>query len=199
MRRNGLIKRLSIYFLNGLLVFLPIALTVYLVRYIYQLLNNLGMNWAEKVLPWSFPGMGLLFVIALILVIGFLTKLWLTKKLFDMIEAILDKIPLVRDLYGTLKDTIHSFIGEKKSFDTVVFVHLGGSRKLGFLTVKAPVFRTADGKEYVGVYFPQSYQFSGDLHWYEREQVEELDMSVDDALRLIISGGVTHNHKSHLP
>ncbi|MFC7441351.1 DUF502 domain-containing protein [Laceyella putida] len=199
MRRSGLMKRMSIYFLNGILVFLPIALTVYLVHYIYQLLNNIGMAWAEKLLPWSFPGMGLLFVVILILLVGFLAKLWLTKKLFDMIEAVLDKIPLVKDLYGTLKDTIHSFIGEKKSFDTVVFVHLGGSRKLGFLTVKTPAFRTGDGKEYVGVYFPQSYQFAGDLHWYEREQVEELDMSVDEALRLIISGGVTHNHKSHLP
>lgn len=191
MKQVGIMKRLSIYFLNGLLVMLPIAGTIYLLNYVYQLVNGWGENWLEKAaIKWQFPGIGLVTVIFLVLLIGFGARLWFTKKLLETVEAIIERIPLVKGLYGTLKDTIHSFIGEKKSFDTVVFVTVADSKRIGFLTVKEPVFTTKDGKEYVGVYFPQSLQVSGDLHWFEKEQVEVIDLSVDEALRLILSAGV---------
>jgi uncharacterized membrane protein len=108
----------------------------------------------------------------------------------DWFERLIERIPVVKGLYGILRDTIQSFFGEQKSFDTVVFVRIGESRRLGFLTVKKPCFQTQDGKRYVGVYFPQSLQVSGDLHWYEESQIDVLDMEVDEALQLILSAGV---------
>ncbi|MBA4492940.1 DUF502 domain-containing protein [Paenactinomyces guangxiensis] len=191
MKRLRIMKRLSIYFFNGLLVILPIAGTLYLLNYIYQLINGWGKFWLAKLkLEWYFPGMGIIAVLLLVLLVGFCARLWITRKLLETLEAVIERIPLVKGLYGTLKDTIHSFIGEKKSFDTVVFVTVADSKRIGFLTVKEPVFTTQDGKEYVGVYFPQSMQFAGDLHWFERERVEKLDMSVDEALRMVLSAGV---------
>jgi len=195
-------RRLSLYFFNGLLVLLPIAGTVYLLHYLYRLLNELGL-WLLDRLPvdFRFPGMGLLFVVGFVLLVGMIGKLWIARKLLLGLEAFIERIPLVKGFYGTLKDTIHSFIGEKKSFDTVVFVDVADSKRIGFLTVKTPVFTTKDGKEYVGVYFPQSYQFAGDLHWFERERIEVLDLSVDEALKMVLSGGVAGQKiaKSHLP
>lgn len=191
-------RRISIYFLNGLLVVLPLAGTIYLLNYAFQLINSLGLTWLFKVIPteWKFPGMGLLAVVLFILLIGFFARLWLTRKFLELVEWIIWKIPLVKGLYSTLKDTIHSFLGEQKSFDTVVFVPVAGTKRMGFLTVKEPRFTTKDGQEYVGVYFPQSLQFSGDLHWYKKEEIEVLDLNVDEALQLILSGGIAGNKSS---
>lgn len=188
-------KRLSVYFFNGLLVILPIAGTIYLLSYAYQLVNGWGLKWLFKLIPfdWHFPGMGLLTILLIILITGFVARLWLTKRILALMEFIIGKIPLVKGLYGTLKDTIHSILGEKKSFDTVVFVNVAGTKRMGFLTVKEPRFVTKDGQEYVGVYFPQSLQFSGDLHWYKKEEIEMLDIDVDEALQLILSAGVAGN------
>lgn len=194
-------RRLSIYFFNGLLVILPIAGTIYLLHYAYQLVNGWGLKWLYKLIPhhWQFPGMGLLAVLLLILLIGFIARLWVTKKILAIMEFIIGKIPLVKGLYHTLKDAIHSILGEKKSFDTVVFVDVAGTKRMGFLTVKEPRFVTKDGVEYVGVYFPQSLQFSGDLHWYRKEEIEVLDLDVDEALQLILSGGVAGKSDGSIP
>lgn len=199
MKRVRPVKQLSIYFLNGLLVILPIAGTIYLLNYVYQLVNG----WGTSLLPsggpaWllDIPGLGLGLIILFVILIGFLARLWITKKLLEMVETIIRRVPLVKGIYNTLKDTISSFIGEKRAFDTVVFVTVAGSKRMGFLTVKEPCFRTADGKEYVGVYFPQSMQFAGDLHWFERSEVEVLDLSVDEALQMILSAGVAGSSKN---
>lgn len=194
-------KRLSVYFFNGLLVILPIAGTIYLLSYVYQLVNGWGLLWLFKFIPmeWQFPGMGLLAILLIILITGFVARWWLTKKILVLMELVIGKIPLVKGLYGTLKDTIHSILGEKKSFDTVVFVNVAGTKRLGFLTVKEPRFVTNDGQEYVGVYFPQSLQFAGDLHWYKKEEIELLDIDVDEALQLVLSAGVAGNSNRSIP
>lgn len=194
-------KRFSVYFFNGLLVILPIAGTVYLLSYAYQLVDGWGLKWLFRLIPsdWYFPGMGILAILFIILLTGFIAQLWVTRKILALIEYIIGRIPLVKGLYGTLKDTIHSILGDQKSFDTVVFVNVAGTKRLGFLTVKKPRFVTKDGQEYVGVYFPQSLQFSGDLHWYKKEEIEEIDMDVDEALQLILSAGVAGNNSRSIP
>jgi uncharacterized membrane protein len=195
-----MMRRIGIYFLNGLLVILPLAGTVYLLSYAYQLINGWGVAWLFRAIPqqWHFPGMGLLAIVLLVMVVGFIAQFWITKKFLALLEWIIGKIPLVKGLYGTLKDTILSFLGDQKSFDTVVLVPLGGSMRLGFLTVKEARFTTEDGQEYLGVYFPQSLQFAGDLHWYKKEDVQVLDMHVDEALQLIVSAGVAGKKNSTL-
>ncbi|WP_093228556.1 DUF502 domain-containing protein [Thermoflavimicrobium dichotomicum] len=192
MKKRGILRRITIYFLNGLLIVLPIAVTVYLVHYVYRWLNELGLKWIIKAqIGWDFPGIGVIVVLLLIFCIGVIGRLWITKRLIALIETLINKVPLIKGLYNTLKEMIHSFIGEKKSFDQVVLVSVGPTKRLGFLTVKEPIFTVKDGKEYVGVYFPHSMQVSGDLHWVERERVEEVDLSVDEALKIILSAGVS--------
>ncbi|PTX58273.1 putative membrane protein [Melghirimyces profundicolus] len=193
-----ILKRLTLYFFNGLLVILPLAGTLYLLQYFYRLVNDWGVGWLPERssgLPWlsdlmELPGAGILLILAVVTLTGMFARWFAVKKLIDGMEAVISRIPLVKGVYGTLKDTMHSFFGDKTSFDTVVFVTVADSKRIGFLTVKEPRFRTADGKEYVGVYFPQSMQFAGDLHWFEADRVEVLDLSVDEALRIVLSAGI---------
>jgi uncharacterized membrane protein len=189
MKKKGIFGRITIYFFNGLLIILPIAVTIYLIQWVYGWLNNLGLKWLLKV-GIDFPGAGIIVVLSVILLIGILGRFWITKRLFAMIEAIIQKVPMVKDLYNIVQEILQSFIGDKKTFDQVVLVKVGETSRLGFLTVDKPLV-TKDGQSYIGVYFPHSMQVSGDLHWVEKEKIEEVNISVDEALKMIISAGMT--------
>lgn len=182
--------------MNGLLIILPAMITFLFLRYIYRVMNQWGVYWLHIPPKWQFPGLGLVLIIILIILVGVLTQLWVARKLIRKVEDFVERIPLVKELYVTLKDTLHAILGEKKSFDTVVLVSTGTCKRMGFLTVKEPIFKTSDNKEYLGVYFPQSMQIAGDLYWAEKENIEFLSISVEEALRTILSAGVATNKKA---
>lgn len=183
-------KKISMYFLNGLLIIAPLAATAYLIAVIFNKIDILGAHFLTR-LDQRIPGLGFISVMVLITLIGFLANIWVSKKLIRMVESLLGKTPVVKSIYGVLKDTLASFIGEKKSFDTVVLVNTGGGgRRLGFLTVKEPVFNAVDRRPYLGVYFPQSMQFAGDLFFYPLNELEIVDMPPETALRIILSAGM---------
>jgi uncharacterized membrane protein len=99
-------------------------------------------------------------------------------------------MPLVKVLYNSIKDLIGAFVGDKKNFDKPVMVSLvpgSPARVLGFLTREHLSF--AD--EYVAVYFPQSYNFAGNVVLCRREQITPLDVPSSDLMAFIVSGGVT--------
>lgn len=182
--------------MNGLLVLLPAMITFLIFRYIYRLMNQWGIYWLHIPPKWQFPGLGLVLLTIMIILVGVITQLWIARKLVGKIESFVERIPLVKELYVTLKDTLNAILGEKKSFDTVVLVSTGSYKRMGFLTVKKPIFKTSDNKEYLGVYFPQSMQIAGDLYWVEKESIEFLKISVEEALRTILSAGVASNKKA---
>ena len=182
--------------MNGLAIILPAILTFLVLRYIYRVMNQWGIYWLHIPPKWQFPGLGLMLLTLMIILIGAITQLWIARKLVGKIESFVERIPLVKELYVTLKDTLHAILGEKKSFDTVVLVSTNSCKRMGFLTVKKPVFKSIDNKEYLGVYFPQSMQIAGDLYWVEKDQVEFLQISVEEALRTILSAGVASNKRA---
>lgn len=190
-------KKLSLYFLNGLLLIAPLAATAYLIAVLFNKIDQLGAQFLSQ-LDQRIPGLGFLSVIIFITLVGFLANIWFSRKLIHRLEALLRKTPVVKSIYGIIKDTLASFIGEKRSFDTVVLVNTGGGgKRLGFLTVKEPVFNAAEGKNYLGVYFPQSMQFAGDLFFYPEEDLLVVDMPAETALRIILSAGMAG--KDHEP
>lgn len=181
--------------MNGLLIILPAMITFLILQYIYRVMNHWGLYWLHIPPKWQFPGLGLLLLILMIILLGVIAQLWIARKLVSKIDSMIERIPLVKEIYVTLKDTLHAILGEKKSFDTVVLVSTNECKRMGFLTVKKPIFTTTDNKEYLGVYFPQSMQIAGDLYWVEKEKVEFLKISVEEALRTILSAGVASNKK----
>ena len=100
-------KRLINYFFQGLLVFVPVAVTVFTIVLVFTKIDGL--------LKVSIPGLGLVLTIAFITLIGFLASNFLGKKIFTMIDALFTKLPVVKMLYSAIKDVIQAFAGEKKS------------------------------------------------------------------------------------
>jgi uncharacterized membrane protein len=182
-------KKLINYFIKGLLIFVPIALTVFLLIWAFTSLDDaLGrLLKTEKI-----PGLGLLLTVALITVIGFLASNFLGRKFFALIEKIFRGLPLVKMLYSAVKDMIEAFAGEKKSFDKPVLASIApGSavKVVGFITRES--LENFGLEDYVAVYMPQSYNFAGNVLLFPKEAVKPLDMESSQAMAFIVSGGVS--------
>jgi uncharacterized membrane protein len=176
------IKRLARYFLRGCLVTAPLGLTIYIV---WQVLSAI-----DRILPIPVPGLGLLATVALITLVGLFTSNVVGKSVLELTEGLLQRLPLVKLVYTSIKDLVSAFVGDKRRFDAPVAVSLSGNTKvLGFVT------RDGLGRlglpDYVAVYFPQSYNFAGYLMLVPRAQVEPLDLPSTDVMTFIISGGVS--------
>jgi uncharacterized membrane protein len=172
------------YFLRGLVLVAPLAITIYVCYLVFATVDR----W----LGFPIRGMGFVVTILLITAFGFLASNFLTRSLIALLEEPLNRLPFVRLLYSSTKDLLNAFVGEQRRFDKPVLVDIfpnGHARALGFVTQDA---LTPLGLErHVAVYFPQSYNFAGNLFIYPREAVRPVDAETADVLAFIVSGGVT--------
>jgi uncharacterized membrane protein len=181
-------KKLVDYFIKGLLVFVPMALTVFLLIWAFTSLDSAF----RTLFGVKFPGLGLLLIIGLIVVIGFIASNFLGKRLFALIEKIFTGLPLVKLLYSAVKDMIEAFAGEKKSFDKPVIATIapGGAAKIiGFITQES--LDNLGLSDHVAVYLPQSYNFAGNVVLFPKESVKPLSIESSQAMAFIVSGGIS--------
>ncbi|TAH40376.1 MAG: DUF502 domain-containing protein [Bacteroidetes bacterium] len=190
-------KKALNFFLQGLLFVVPVTVTVWVL--IKTIL------WVDSLLPFQIPikmpgfpqleipGLGLLTIFIVITLIGFIGVRYIRNPLFSYLELIIDKAPLVKLIYGSVKDLVEAFVGEKRRFNKPVLVRLEkGSdiNRIGFIT-QEDLGEIGLEKEMVAVYLPFSYSFAGELIILPRENIRPLDASGTDMMKFIISGGVT--------
>jgi uncharacterized membrane protein len=178
------LKHIPRYFIRGCLALAPLAVTAYI---IYLILTT-----ADQLLPFGFPGMGILSAVLIITVVGFLTSNVIGRGMLEVAERVLTRVPLVKLIYASIKDLIGAFVGDRKSFNQPVSVALVPDR-----SVRTLGFVTRDGltalqlPQHVAVYLPQSYNFAGNLLVVPRERVELLAVSSSELMTFIVSGGVS--------
>lgn len=181
-------RRLFNYFLGGLLISLPIAGTAYVIISAFQLLDNLIDT--QYFFGLSAPGLGVLLVLSFITFIGLIGEGLLTKPILDFFDHLLEKTPGVKVIYSMIKDFIEAFVGDKKKFTEGVAVEMSnGIYKLGFVTSKDLSAIELDGL--VAVYFPHSYNFSGNLFLVPKDRIKPLKGNSSELMKFIVSGGVT--------
>ena len=170
------------YFFRGLLVFVPAVLTVAIVVFVFR-----------KVDAWMglpIPGVGFAATIAIIVVTGALASNFVTRRIFELVEALFRRLPFVKLLYSAIRDVTDAFVGERKGFDRTVTVALdggGGIRVVGFLTRDS--LAGVGLPELVAVYLPQSYNFAGMMVLVPRRLVTPLGVKGADAMAFVVSGG----------
>ena len=182
-------KRFIKYFFEGLIIIVPVAASLYIVYILFKKIDGL--------LGISIPGIGFLVTIAIITIIGFLASNIFTKKFFELLERLFTKLPLVKLLYGSIKDLIGAFVGDKKSFDKPVAVTLagdGGIKVIGFITKDS--LDNLGMKDYAAVYLPQSYNFAGNLVVIQVDRLTPLKADSADVMAFLVSGGVSGGKKS---
>ncbi|MFM6976370.1 MAG: DUF502 domain-containing protein [Sphingobacteriaceae bacterium] len=193
---NRIIKALVNYFVKGLLVVIPIGLTIYFViwavKAIDSSLNLSDLLWLDQTgNPLYIPGLGLLSVIVLIMLAGLFVTSFITQPIYNWMERWLKRFPVFSFIYGSIKDFTEAFVGDEKKFDKPVLIEMNdtGVKKIGFLTQKDLKKIGLPGE--VAVYVPFSYSFAGQLYIVPAEKVQPLKMKASEAMKMAVSGGVS--------
>lgn len=187
-------------FLNGVLTILPIGLVIYVVYKLFIFLDGMLGNLLKPHFNEHYiPGIGLLLTVVLITLLGWLSTKFITESVIKLLDFGLTKIPLVKTLYSIIKDTVHSFIGEKKSFSKVAMVTLPGTgmKSLGFITSEQLELFHSPLEKYAAVYIPQTFQVAGFTFLVPKEEIEIIDVSPEDAMKFILSGGMTSSNSKN--
>lgn len=181
-------KKLLNYFIKGLLIFAPTALTIFVVVWAFTSLDKIF----RALLTIRTPGLGLLTTLAIIVAIGYLASNFLGRKLFGLVEKVFTQVPLVKLLYSAVKDMIEAFAGEKKSFNKPVIASISSNssvKVLGFITRES--LENLGIADYVAVYMPQSYNFAGNVLLFPKDAVKPLNIESSEAMAFIVSGGLS--------
>ena len=169
-------------FLRGLIVVVPIALTIYLV---YE-----AFVWIDRLLHLPWPGAGFGVAVVLMILIGAIASNFFVRKFLQLTEAVFTRAPLVRLIYASIRDLLEAFVGDQKRFNQPVAVSLfDGVRAVGFMTQADLDFLSMPG--YVAVYLPFSYSVAGCLIMVPSARVERLAVDSASLMALVVSGGVS--------
>ena len=199
-------RTLRRYLVAGVLVWLPILATVWLVSFMLRIMDRtlllLPPSYRpEALVGFSLPGLGALFALIVLLLTGLLVTNLIGRRLVIWGEELLNRIPLVRTVYGGVKSFAESVFSQSNAFRKVVMVEYprAGVWSIGFLTAEdVPEVSDKLGEPHVAVYLSAALNATaGYLVIVPRRQVVELDMSVDEAMKMIITCGVVVPHASH--
>lgn len=183
-RTRSVVRRLVGYFLRGLVFLAPVVITLYVVVLVFQTVDG----W----LGLSVPGVGFAATVVLVTTFGFLASGFIARSLVSTLDDVLERLPVVRHIYSSVRDFLNAFVGEKRRFDKPVLVKLfdnSSAHALGFVTQES--LEGLGLAEWISVYMPHSYNFSGQMYVFPREAVKRLDASSADFMAFVVSGGVT--------
>lgn len=202
------IKRLGKIMFQGLVAMLPAVLTLYILFWLVRSAETVLGGILEVLLPegWYIPGMGLLTGLVVIFLFGLALNAFLVRRLLDLSESLMNHIPVVKTLYGSLKDFVGFFATKRETqFNQVVTVDLnfGGTpmRMIGFVTRSdfsdLPQGIGEEGE--IAVYLPLSYQIGGYTVIVPRTVVKPVNMSTHRAMGFVVTGGMTTDKGHHRP
>lgn len=178
------VRKIVRYFFSGTLFIVPLVATIYVIF--------ISFSWLDSLIPLPYPGLGFAIIIVAITLFGYFTSNFLFQTLVRWFDSIVNKIPLVKLIYSSVKDLMSAFVGDKKKFTKPVLVTINKDNQLhriGFITQDD--LSTLGLKDMVVVYFPQSYAVAGDHFVVPKENVKELNVSGPVAMKFIVSGGVS--------
>jgi len=195
-------SKLLQYFLQGLLVIAPLAITVYTVYWIVSSIDSQIPLFTEtgpdgKIYVRNY-GLGFLIVIVAICLIGYLSSFFIKNRIFNLFDSLLVRTPGIRLIYSTVKDFFEAFAGEKKKFNKPALANIDDNDvwRVGFITQEDAVNFGFD--EYVAVYIPMAYSIAGNVYLLPKNRVRPItDVNATNAMKFAISGGVTSVDDDH--
>lgn len=179
------------YFLRGLLFIFPLFATFYIITILINWIDNTLYGIIFGWVPFDLPGLGIITAFFLIVLLGVLVTQAFARPLFSYFERGIEKTPFVKIIYTAFKDLTEAFVGDKKRFNQPARIRLtDGVERIGFITRRDLSDFKIENR--VAVYFPHSYNFSGNLFLVDPSFVTPLDIDPSDAMKFAISAGVTH-------
>lgn len=182
--REKIWRSLVKYFLQGLFYIVPTAVTIYVIVYLVILLDSL--------ISVEIPGLGIAIILVAVTLAGYLGTHFFFNY-FSPFDRAIERTPLIKIIYTSMKDLMSAFVGKKKQFKKPVLVKMGDgleAERLGFIT-KSDLSELGIASDKVAVYLPFSYAISGQVYIVPKKNVTPIDASSTDVMKFIISGGVT--------
>jgi uncharacterized membrane protein len=190
-------KRILTYFFQGILFVVPVAVTFWVFINAIIWIDNLIPFKVPINVPWlnriNIPGIGLLAIFFSVTIIGYFGTKYIRNPFFSIFEHAIERTPLIKVIYSSVKDLIKAFVGEKKSFSKPVLVRLSKENdtyRAGFVTRSDLSHLGLTGGE-VAVYLPFSYGFNGQMVIVPKENVKPINITGTEMMKFVISGGVT--------
>lgn len=185
-------KKLANYLLQGLLYLAPLGITAYIIYAAFNFVDGLSQKLLTRFFDVEIPGLGLLSLLVFLIFVGFLGRTIIAQPLKKVFRKIIDNVPLLNFIYSAFNDLFTAFVGKEKKFNQPVLVKVNLNsdlEKLGFITEENLEIIEAEGK--VAVYFPHSYNFSGELFIVPQTQIRKLDINSSEMMKFIVSAGLT--------
>jgi uncharacterized membrane protein len=202
-RQGAALARLRTYFLTGVVIAGPIAITIYLTWWFVSLVDNWvkpivpAIYLPETYLPFAIPGFGLAVAFLLLTMLGFLTANLVGRTLFQFGERLLDQMPVVRGLYKSTKQIFQTVFSKNgTSFKKVGIVEYPAKGMWSIVLISAEptgdlAHKLPEKRDYIGVFLPCAPNpTTGFFFYLPRTDVIEIDMSTDDAAKLVMSAGL---------
>lgn len=203
MKKTFDYRKLFQYFLQGILILAPIAITIWAITAAFAFIDGILPNILHSIFPSMMedaagnikrvPGLGFVLVILIVLFIGYISSSFLFGKVVDVFEQVLEKTPGIKFIYSTLKDFFEAFAGEKKKFTKNVLANVDDNDvwRVGFITQED--MDDFGLKDYVAVYVPMAYSVAGNVYIIPRQRVRAItNISATETMKFAVSGGVTN-------
>ena len=202
MKKVSVYKQLFQFFLQGLLILAPIAITFWAITIFFNFVDGILPNLLYGIVPKlmtdsagnirRITGLGFVVVILLIVLVGYISSNFVFGKVVDAFDKLLEKTPGIKFIYSTLKDFFEAFAGEKKKFTQNVLANVDDNDvwRVGFITkTDMEEFGFTD---YVAVYIPMAYSVAGNVYIIPKGRIKPItNISAAQTMKFAVSGGVT--------
>jgi len=185
-------KKLMGFFIQGLILFIPLIITGFILLKLFDFFTGYFsfVGFTESAITNAF--LGLILTLCFVVFLGVLASSFIFQSVFNYLEEKLEHVPFIRHIYSPVKDFTNAFVGNKRKFNKPVLVLTNKEnniQEIGFITKDD--LSDFEIKDKVAVYLPFSYSFTGKLIIVPKEQIQNLKSDAADAMKFVLSGGLT--------
>ena len=184
-------KRITSYFLQGLLYVAPISVTVYVIYIIFDFTDNLLQHLLQLLIGRQIPGVGILIILLFLTLLGYVGQTIIAKPFKYLFHVVIRSIPPLALIYSAIKDFFSAFVGKDKKFNRPVMFKINpgdNAYRIGFITNED--FDVFEEDALVSVYVPFSYTFTGETYLVAKNAVKPINASASEVMKFIVAGGV---------
>ena len=189
-------KKLLQYFLQGLLILAPIAITAYAIFWVVTSIDSLLPIFTYKDLQGNVRvqnyGIGFLIIILALVIIGYFSSFFITGRVVSFVDKLLERTPGIKYIYSTTRDFFEAFAGDKKKFTKNVLANVDDNDVWRFGFITRDDMEEFDLKDYVTVYIPMAYSVAGNVYVIPKTRVRPItNISAAQTMKFAVSGGIT--------
>ena len=196
MKRSFHYKKILQYFLQGLLILAPVAITAYAIYFVVSGIDSwipiFTYTDSQGVVHVRNYGIGFVLIIAVLIVIGYISSFFITSRIVSFFDNLLERTPGIKHIYSTTRDFFEAFAGDNKKFTKHVLANVDDNDVWRFGFVTREDMQDFGLTDYVTVYIPMAYSVAGNVYVIPRNRVRIIEnITAAQTMKFAVSGGVT--------